>query len=744
VATYDKQVWPDATRTDSLGARLNHMEQGIYDASLNAEGGGVTICTSTTRPASPVAGQIIFETDTDKTYVFAEGVWQQVSASGAPTGAAGGVLSGTYPNPGFASLGSNVTTLPVGTIIPFAGATAPAGWLFCFGQNVSRTTYADLYATVTNSGATFPYGSGDGSTTFGLPDLRGRVPAGKDDMGGTAASRLTSGGAGITGTTLGASGGAETHTLTTAQMPAHGHTFSVTGTVDGGAAANFGSNYTVGARTTFSGTTANAGGGGAHPITQPTIVTNYIIKAVADAVTSLAVSLSGSAGGVLAGSYPNPSFAPITNTCVTQPVGTINPYAGSDATVPAGWLFCGGQAVSRSTYADLFAVVSTTYGAGDGSTTFNVPDLRGRVLAGKDDMGGTAASRLTAAGSGITGTTLGAAGGTQTHTLTTAQMPSHSHQFIPKYGGSAGTGVNMASPSFGNAYGLDTSYIGATGGDGAHQNTQPTIVTNYIIKALADTTSSIAVAIAGAAGGDLAGSYPNPTFASSIATNLKVANASPTITIAETGGTGQAALQLLQNGLPLSSEGSELRYDSATGHTYLRSSYSGGNLYLGAGSSSAAQTFIDASGRFSTPNHPGFFVYNSASIGRGASDQSAIVWGNAVYNTGSCYNTSNGRFTAPVSGYYMFCANIRTDGGASGSYMRWGIKKNNAGQGWESPYGNAHAIFGGTHPTDYITLPVNTVIYLAANDYVWAWTFHVASGSTVVANESSFSGYFLG
>ena len=63
-------------------------------------------------------------------------------------------------------------------------------------------------------------------------------------------------------------------------------------------------------------------------------------------------------------------------------VGTIKPWG--KATAPAGYLLCEGSAVSRTTYADLFAVVSTTYGAGDGSTTFNVPDLQGKFAQGKD------------------------------------------------------------------------------------------------------------------------------------------------------------------------------------------------------------------------------------------------------------------------------------------------------------------------------------------------------------------------
>src|ERR1051325_9002019 len=84
---------------------------------------------------------------------------------------------------------------------------------------------------------------------------------------------------------------------------------------------------------------------------------------------------------------------------------------------------------TRTTYGDLFAAIGTAYGAGDGSTTFNVPDMRGRVAAGRDNMGGVAASRLTGGGSGIAGATLGAVGGGGAHTLSAAQMPVHNHAY---------------------------------------------------------------------------------------------------------------------------------------------------------------------------------------------------------------------------------------------------------------------------------------------------------------------------
>ena len=93
------------------------------------------------------------------------------------------------------------------------------------------------------------------------------------------------------------------------------------------------------------------------------------------------------------------------------PVGAVLPFGGT--TEPANWLFARGQAVSRTTYATLFAAIGTAFGAGDGSTTFNVPDLRGRVPVGRDNMGGTPANRVTAAVSGLAATTLGATGGDQ-------------------------------------------------------------------------------------------------------------------------------------------------------------------------------------------------------------------------------------------------------------------------------------------------------------------------------------------
>jgi microcystin-dependent protein len=103
------------------------------------------------------------------------------------------------------------------------------------------------------------------------------------------------------------------------------------------------------------------------------------------------------------------------------PLGSSIDYWGSSAPTSA-FALAYGQAISRSTYATLFSLLSTTYGSGDGSTTFNLPDLRGRIIAGKDDMGGSAASRLSA--SFFTSpTTLGGTGGSESRQLATSNLP---------------------------------------------------------------------------------------------------------------------------------------------------------------------------------------------------------------------------------------------------------------------------------------------------------------------------------
>lgn len=118
------------------------------------------------------------------------------------------------------------------------------------------------------------------------------------------------------------------------------------------------------------------------------------------------------------------------------PIGAMTDFAGSSA--PSKWYLCYGQAVSRSTYASLFAVIGTTYGSGDGVTTFNLPDCRGRLIYGLDNMGGVAAGRLTSTTFGSSPTTIGDAGGNQNYTILKSDLPN----VVPTFSGTPGVATS--------------------------------------------------------------------------------------------------------------------------------------------------------------------------------------------------------------------------------------------------------------------------------------------------------------
>lgn len=158
------------------------------------------------------------------------------------------------------------------------------------------------------------------------------------------------------------------------------------------------------------------------------------------------------------------------------PVGSI--VLTARTTAATGYLMADGSAVSRTTYADLFTAIGTTYGAGDGSTTFNLPDLRGRMPIG---VGTGDASDATAHA-------LGDEGGTETHTLTAAQsgLPAHNHDVNARVSAEAGGSDNnrlSAANTGGSAFnftGIEST--GGTDASEAHNNMPPFIVLNFMIK----------------------------------------------------------------------------------------------------------------------------------------------------------------------------------------------------------------------------------------------------------------------
>ena len=193
----------------------------------------------------------------------------------------------------------------------------------------------------------------------------------------------------------------------------------------------------------------------------------------------------------------------------TNIIGTVNMYAG--ATAPRGWLLCDGRAVKRTDYAALFAVIGETYGAGDGSTTFNLPDFNGRMPIGtaadgistNDERTGTGKNKhpwgsSAADTSGWFGR--GERGGLGKVTLTSSEMPSHTHgtgsstwsTFLITNSGNdvvrksvkpgSGTAVSnlVQSP---NSINNNVSKIGKAGGDSAHANLPPYLAVNFIIYA---------------------------------------------------------------------------------------------------------------------------------------------------------------------------------------------------------------------------------------------------------------------
>lgn len=155
----------------------------------------------------------------------------------------------------------------------------------------------------------------------------------------------------------------------------------------------------------------------------------------------------------------------------TLPVGTIIPYAG--ATIPSNYMLCEGQELSRIEYDILFSAIGTTYGAGDGTTTFNLPNLKGRIITGVDS-------------NDTDFDVLGETGGEKTHTLTVDEIPSHNHGIRDTIDMNTLAGQNRSVVVGGGETWNpgDPALSNNTGDNQPHNNLQPYIVLNYIIKVL--------------------------------------------------------------------------------------------------------------------------------------------------------------------------------------------------------------------------------------------------------------------
>lgn len=352
-------------------------------------------------------------------------------AQGVNTNAAGGGGASNIIQPSIvkqyaikwrASTGTN-STLPPGTTLQGYWSSAPSGYTAENGAAISRTTYASLYGAI---GTT--YGAGNGSTTFNIPDSRGRVGVNRNPSDTQFA-------------TIGMTFGEKTHLLTIAEMATHSHTEVITANSGGSGIRNDYSSDGAGGVYAQGANTYSAGGGQAFNVIQPSIVKNSTIK------TSAA-----------AGSTPDAGIV----------VGTS--IEGWWSSAPSGFLLEDGSAVSRTTYSSLFSLIGTTYGSGNGSTTFNLPDSRGRVAVNKN-AGDTQFA------------TIGLKFGEKTHIMSLAELPSHSHGQVvtnPLAGGSA-IRNDYKSDTNGVTYAQNMN-TNSTGGSAPYNIIQPSITKMFAIK----------------------------------------------------------------------------------------------------------------------------------------------------------------------------------------------------------------------------------------------------------------------
>ena len=410
---------------------------------------------------TPATGLLIYQTDNTPGFYFYDGAqWSSISAG------AGAVTAVTASSP-LASSGGATPNLS----IPLAsssqtGALTSADWVL-FNAKVPTNRTITTTAPLTGGGAL------SGNLTLALP-------AATTAVNGYLASNDWS--------------------AFNAKVPTNRSITASTGLTGGG---------TLAADRTISLTGQALA---LHNLNAAGLVT----RTGADAITSRVIAVSGNGIAVANsnGVSGNPTLSLDIGTGATQvaagnhthadystPPGAIHAYGGASA--PSGYLLCNGAAVSRTTYAALFSAIGTNYGVGDGSTTFNVPNLQGRVPVG-----------LSAADAEFD--VRGETGGAKTHTLASNEIPahvhlvdppnsttttngSHTHSYNDQYRGTtvsddaddrnvASSTLNDAARTTGSGgshtHTLDIPAFnsGSSGGGAAHNNLQPYLVVNYIIK----------------------------------------------------------------------------------------------------------------------------------------------------------------------------------------------------------------------------------------------------------------------
>ena len=370
-------------------------------------------------------------------------------------------------------------SIPVGYEYFSMNPNVPQGSLPLLGGLYDRATYPDLWdwvqeqtgyckteqewqtlSAAQNGNVPF-YSSGDGSTTFRVPSLKCWIK-GANGIVSEVGSYLEAGLPNITGGTDGPQ--LRGNTYGDGNTVAHSGAFHLQGSeimlsIAGWQPTGVTDRVSV---YTFDASRSSSIYGNANTVQPESIVGLWLVKAYGNIEDT---------GTINEQQYIDDKFAQSRAYADSKIItGTVQAYAGN--MLPNGWLLCDGSAINRADYADLFNAIGVIYGAGDGSTTFNLPNMNGRVAIGSGigtDVNSTSKTF-----------TLGDSNGEYTHQLTINEMPAHKHTFNSWYGANGANGHPCGIAD--GTYGSSTMDMNNTGGDAYHNNIQPYTVLRYIIK----------------------------------------------------------------------------------------------------------------------------------------------------------------------------------------------------------------------------------------------------------------------